>query len=166
MSKPYRFSKPSLWKQMSSLTNASFFACKGITFFPSLVFLSNGLNWFGIILHKCLWVNKQCNFGLPAWHLASSNFSYDVNAFTKQESTLRTAKWLCFWGDVIRFCIGATYHCYLVHKKSKGSGPRGLWGKHDFPCLFGAIPLKYNVNIVLVSVDGLSHTVTCPLQYA
>ena len=156
MSTPYWTSKPSILKQLSGLTKGTIFWLDT----SSLRVDSDSLVLQPI--QQCLWVNKQCNFVLTEWHLAIFDFNCEGNACIHEQFPSQIAK--C-WSNVFRFCIGKHTFSMEQTRKLKIQVQHVHWGEITNLVLVSAKPLESNIDMVLVRVDGLSHTVISPCQW-
>jgi hypothetical protein len=157
MNAPYETSNPSVLKQLSGLTKdtSSF-----LTTF-SLRMDSDSLVSQTVMLVS----HQQCNFVLSEQHLAIFDFCCEVNAYINQQFASRRAKWLRSKERISEFALGQHTISMEQAKRLKVQVQDDHEEKMTILALVSAMPLESNVDMVLVRVDGLSHTVICPCQW-
>ena len=98
-------------------------------------------------------------------HLAIFDFCCEVNAYINQQFASRRVKWSRFKENLSYFALGQHTIAMQQARRLKVQVQDVHEGKMTILALVSATPLESNVDMVLVRVDGLSHTVICPCQW-
>ena len=98
-------------------------------------------------------------------HLTIFDFCSQVNAYINQQFALRRAKWSSSIEKLSDFALGQHTITMEQARRLRVLVQDIQVEKMTILALVGAKPLESNVDMLLVSIDGLSHTVICPCQW-
>ena len=97
--------------------------------------------------------------------MAIFDFCCEVNAYIHQQFASRGAKWLRSKERISEFALRQHTISVEQARRLKVQLQDVHEEKMTILALVSATPLESNVDMVLVRVDGLSHTVICPCQW-
>ena len=97
--------------------------------------------------------------------MAIFDFCSQVNTYINQQFALRRAKWSCSIEKLSDFSLGQHTITMEQARRLRVLVQDIQVEKMTILALVGAKPLESNVDMLLVSIDGLSHTDICPCQW-